>query len=359
MADRNGAVDVTEFVVNQRNGVKGLVDVVSPKSLPPQYVQPPEELLSAGNILAPGSSPVNVIDVSDWTDPRVAEEICEAASTRGFFQIVGHGIPAEELHALRAAARGFFGLAAEERKRYWRGDSVSETMWMTTSFNPYEEQVLEWRDFVKFEYPETEDSAATWPSVCKEQVIEHFKRIRPIAKKMLSILMIKLNSNMDDDQERTLMGTLRMNFNYYPECPNPELAAGVGRHSDINTLTILLQDDVVGGLYARATEHGDKWIQVPPVEDALLVNIGDVLQILSNDRYRSVEHRVTPNRVSRVSIPVFCGPVNDSVIEPLREALEKGEMPRYKKIVYSDYLKSFFGKPHDGKRTMESIRIVS
>lgn len=353
------AMDVTEFVVNQRNGVKGLVDLISPKTLPSRYIQPPEERLAASKILAAGELSVPVIDVSDWTNPRVAEEICEAASTFGFFQIVNHGVSAEELHAVRMAARGFFGLPVEERKRYWKGSSVSETMWMMTSFTPNKEQVLEWRDFVKFEYlPQTEDFAATWPSVCKGQVIQHFKTMKPITKKILDILINNLGSHIDESKEQTLMGTLRMNFNYYPECPNPEFTSGIGRHSDINTLTILLQDDAVGGLYARATERGDQWIHVPQVQGAMVVNIGDVLQILSNDRYKSVEHRGMANHSSRVTIPVYCGPLNDSVIEPLPEVLEKGERPRYKKTVYSDYLKYFFDKPHDGKKTIESIKIV-
>jgi len=196
--------------------------------------------------------------------------------------------------------------------------------------------------------------------VCREQVIDHFKRIKPITERILNILINNLNTIIDESNKETLMGTMRMNFNYYPKCPEPSLAIGTGRHSDINTLTLLLQEDgVLSSLYARATEDGDKWIHVPPIPGAIVVNIGDVLQILSNDRYRSVEHCVVVNKYcSRVSIPVFCGPVHDSVIEPLPEVLDKNnEMARYRKIVYSDYLKFFFGRPHDGKKTIESIKL--
>lgn len=98
----------------------------------------------------------------------MAREICHAASKLGLFQIVNHGIAPAEFKGVIAAARGFFELPAEERRRYWRGSSVSETAWLTTSFNPCIESVLEWRDFLKFEYlPQRHDFAATWPSVCK------------------------------------------------------------------------------------------------------------------------------------------------------------------------------------------------
>ncbi|KAJ0230700.1 hypothetical protein HA466_0305700 [Hirschfeldia incana] len=353
------STDVREFVVNQRNGVKGLVDSLKLTTLPSPYIQPPRERLSSDNILS-SSSQVPVIDVSNWNDPQVASEICHAAAKFGLFQIVNHGIAPVELKALVAAARGFYQLPVEERSRYWKGSSVSETAWLTTSFNPYKESVLEWRDYIKFEFlPQRDGFDATWPPVCKEQVTDHFKRMKPIANNILTILMNNLNSTIDETSKQTLMGTLRMNFNYYPECPEPSLAIGTGRHSDINTLTLLLQEDgVLRSLYARATEDGEKWIHVPPIPGAIVVNIGDVLQIMSNDRYRSVEHCVLVNKsCSRVSIPVFCEPVHDSVIQPLSEVLANNEMARYRKVVYSDYLRGFFERPHDGKATIESVKL--
>ncbi|KAL0728237.1 hypothetical protein Bca4012_024330 [Brassica carinata] len=351
--------DVREFVVNQRTGVKGLVDSLKLTTLPSPYIQPPQERLTSDKILS-SSSQVPVIDLSNWNDPQVASEICDAAAKLGLFQIVNHGIAPVELKALVAAARRFYELPAEEQSRYWKGSSVSETAWLTTSFNPFEESVLEWRDFIKFEFlPERDGFDATWPPVCKEQVTNHFKRMKPIANKILTILIDNLNSTINESTQQTLMGTLRMNFNYYPECPEPSLAIGTGRHSDINTLTLLLQEDGVSrSLYARATEDGDKWIHVPPIPGAIVVNIGDVLQIMRNDRYRSVEHCVLVNKFcSRVSIPVFCEPANDSVIQPLPEVLENNNMAQYRKVVYSDYLKFFFEKPHDGKATIKSVKL--
>lgn len=160
-------MDVRDFVVNQRNGVKGLVDYLTLTTLPSPYIQPLQERLTSDKILS-SSSQIPVIDVSDWTDTHVAREICDAAAKLGLFQIVNHGIALEDLNAVIAAARGFFELSAEERRRYWRGSSVSETAWLTTSFNPVKESVLEWRDFLKFEYlPQQHDFAAMWPPVCK------------------------------------------------------------------------------------------------------------------------------------------------------------------------------------------------
>ena len=170
-------VAITDFVVNQRHGVKGLVDIISPKTLPPCYIQLPEKRVTTEKLIMEAattgkgalSAPViPVIDVSDWKNPNVAEEICEAAATLGFFQIVNHGVSVDEQNELRAAGRGFFDLPTEEKKRYWEGSSVSDTAWYMTSFNPYKEAKLEWRDYLKFEYLSDQvDFAATWPTVCR------------------------------------------------------------------------------------------------------------------------------------------------------------------------------------------------
>lgn len=162
--------------------------------------------------------------------------------------------------------------------------------------------------------------------------------------------------DIDGSKESMLMGTLIVNLLHYPACPTPGLTAGAGRHSDISTITVLLQDDV-GGLYIRGIDD-DSWIHVTPVEEALVINIGDVLQILSNDRYKSIEHRViVDDKRSRVSIPIFVNPEPGEVICPLREALDCGGKPIYKPVKYFDYYNYFFSKAHDGKQTIDFAKI--
>ncbi|KAG2311633.1 hypothetical protein Bca4012_026095 [Brassica carinata] len=342
-------VALTDFVVNQRHGVKGLVD---------KRVTT-EKLIMEAATTGKGALSTPVIPVID--------EICEAAATLVFFQIVNHGVSVDEQNELRAAGRGFFDL---QKKRYWEGSSVSDTAWYMTSFNPYKEAKLEWRDYRHFEYLSDQvDFAATWTFLLsfdedcgRDEVVNHSNRMKPIGRKILEILVNNLNARVE---EQTLMGTLRMNVNYYPECPDPKLTVGTGHHCDINTLTLLLQDDILGSLYAR---YGDKWLHIPPVMGAIVVNIGDMLQILSNDRYKSVEHLfffflsvehlVMASRfLSRISFAYYCGPSYDSVIELLHEVLENGEKPLYKATMYSDYMKYYFARPHTGSKTIKSIKL--
>lgn len=92
-------------------------------------------------------------------------------------------------------------------------------------------------------------------------------------------------TELDEAKESLVMGSRRVNPNYYPKGPEPELTIGVSRHSDVSTFTILLLDDI-GGLYVRKIDDGS-WIHVAPINGALVINIGDALQIISNGRCKA------------------------------------------------------------------------
>ncbi|XAR59951.1 hypothetical protein NMG60_11033142 [Bertholletia excelsa] len=73
---------------------------------------------------------------------------------------------------------------------------------------------------------------------------------------------------------------------------------------------------------------------------------------------QGIEHRVVANgTTNRISVPIFVNPRPGEVIGPLPEVIEKGEKPFYKQVRYSDYVKHFFHKAHDGKKTVEFAMI--
>ncbi|KAF5193549.1 feruloyl CoA ortho-hydroxylase 1-like, partial [Thalictrum thalictroides] len=104
-----------------------------------------------------------------------------------------------------------------------------------------------------------------------------------MARRILEVLMKNVGVELDDDSmDETYMGLSLVNMNYYPTCPDPELTVGIGKHSDIGILTVLVQDDV-GGLLIKLQEDGEfgkkgEWIEVPSIPGALVINIGDALQ---------------------------------------------------------------------------------
>ncbi|KAJ1384122.1 Oxoglutarate/iron-dependent dioxygenase [Sesbania bispinosa] len=345
--------NLIDFLVNQANGVKGLADLNLP-SVPHQYIQPVQARLDKSKIVPQESIPI--IDFTNCDDPDVQDSIFNAATEWGFFQVVNHGIPIKVLNDLKAAVYRFFELPAEEKK-FLKENSPPEVVRLATSFSPHAESVLEWKDYLQLVCASEENIHAHWPAICKDQALEYMKYAEAFIRKLLKVLLKKLNvRELDKARENTLMGAMILGFNYYPACPDPELVAGVGPHSDISSITVLLQDDI-GGLYVKGRD-GDSWIYVPPVDGALIINIGDVLQIMSNERYKSIEHRVVANgSKTRISMPIFVNPAPDAIIGPLPEVLENGDEPKYKQVVYSDYFKYFFSRAHDGKKTIEFAMI--
>ncbi|KAF0915106.1 hypothetical protein E2562_033695 [Oryza meyeriana var. granulata] len=144
--------------------------------------------------------------------------------------------------------------------------------------------------------------------------------------------------------------------NYYPPCPERDVTVGTSRHSDPAFLTVLLQDGM-GGLQALL---GGRWVDVPPVAGALVINVGDLLELVSNARLRSVEHRVVANRsrdTARVSVAAFCnvdlGCENSRsgrLYGPIAELTSAGgDPPRYRSITVAEFLAHNDGKGLDGR----------
>ncbi|XP_047342752.1 feruloyl CoA ortho-hydroxylase F6H1-3-like [Impatiens glandulifera] len=383
--------EVFNFVVTEANGVKGLSDL-GLTGVPNQYVQPVDQrihtnqqststtksVLQSQDLDQQTLHSIPIIDLKNWewltndddildNDHPIGKSICDAAEKWGFFQIINHGVPLEVLDNVIEAAHRFFALPASERRKYVKENLPQDaSIELLTSFSPQKEKVLEWKDFLMHAFYDDDfeqKCSSFWPSVSREQTLEYFKCVKPLIKRLLTVLLKGVGlKEMDDKREHQLMGLLMANFNYYPICPTPEVTAGTGRHSDISSITVLHQDST-GGLYVKAPdwiteEKVESWIHVTPIREALVINIGDVLQIVSNDRYKSIEHRVIPSSAkNRVSVPIFADPPKDATIGPLPEILERGDKAIYKDILYSDYFKYFFGKPHDGKGTIECARV--
>ncbi|KAL2931681.1 F6'H1: Feruloyl CoA ortho-hydroxylase 1 [Bienertia sinuspersici] len=351
--------NTNEFVQNQGYGVKGLADI-GIKSLPNQYIQPQEKRFNIDKISVTNGhdSAIPIIDMSNLDDQNVEKLICDVAEKWGILQIINHGVPLNMLQEVKDATYRFFELPVEEKRRYLVKNSPTSNVKYGTSFSPDFERVLDWKDYLSLLFKSEEEALAYWPLTCRDEALDYLKSTENVIRNLFKILMKGLDIHeIDEEKESQLMGSMRINLNYYPKCPNPELTFGFSHHTDISTLTILLQDDV-GGLYVRRLDDDESWIHVPPMDGALVVNIGDSLQILSNGKYKSVEHLVIANgTTSRVSVATFVNPSPNVTIAPFQEIIDKGDKPIYKKVLFLDYVKHFFSKSHCGKATIEFAKI--
>ncbi|XP_059077590.1 codeine O-demethylase-like [Cryptomeria japonica] len=141
-----------------------------------------------------------------------------------------------------------------------------------------------------------------------------------------------------------------MRMNYYPPCPKPDHVLGLSPHADGSGITLLLQDDEVEGLHIR---KDDKWVAIQPIPYALVVNIGFFLEVMSNGRYRSIEHRaVTSKENARLSIAIFYSPGFDAEISPALELIDENHPCLFKKFIHEDFIRHYMSHKIEGKKAL-------
>ena len=146
----------------------------------------------------------------------------------------------------------------------------------------------------------------------------------------------------------------------YPPCPKPDLIKGLRAHTDAGGIILLCPDVKVSGLQLL---KDDKWIDVPPMRHSIVINLGDQLEVITNGKYKSVEHRVIAQPDgNRMSLASFYNPGSDAVIYPAPELLEKEEKENtimYPKFVFEDYMKLYAGLKFQAKEPrFEAMKAV-
>ncbi|MBA0787836.1 hypothetical protein Gotri_025220, partial [Gossypium trilobum] len=178
-------------------------------------------------------------------------------------------------------------------------------------------------------YTNDDEALQQWPIECRDVALQFLKTSHEMVRNLLEALLGNLGEELDDSKIDAFIGKKMVNMNFYPTCPNPELTVGVGRHSD------MVPEDV-------DMEKKGEWVEIPPIPGALVINIW------SNGRYKSAEHRVrTTSTKSRVSIPIFTSPLPTQKVAPLPQVVKKDGVARYREFVFSNYMNSFFGSAHD------------
>lgn len=318
--------------------------------LPPAFIQPAHQRPDcSSDQLVLEQDHIPVIDLcgrqqlsSDQERLQITQEIGRACEEWGFLQVVNHGVPQDLLDRMRAACHKFFGQSAEERFRF-RSQNVEDGVAYSTSFNPGQEKVRDWKDVLYIrDLPGKCNGFEKAPEICKEAFQEYREEVQKLANWIYRAIFESLGLSSEYlDMELPEISFLVVGVNYYPPCPDPSLTFGFSGHSDVICLALILQDEVSGLQIRKA----DKWIPVKPLPNAFVINVGDQIQILTNGIYKSVEHRVVTNvNKTRLSVGCFFGPREDRKIAPLSKLVTESNPARYKEVAFGDYLKNFYSK---------------
>nr|ALU11268.1 anthocyanidin synthase 1 [Nelumbo lutea]ARQ79449.1 anthocyanidin synthase [Nelumbo nucifera] len=334
-------------------------------SIPKEYVRPQEELISIVDVFEDEKKidegpQIPTVDLKSLNseDPaereKCREELKKAAMEWGVMHLVNHGISDDLIERVKAAGKTFFDLPIEEKEKYANDQASGKIAGYGSKLANNASGQLEWEDyFFHLIYPEGKRDLSMWPKTpadYTEVTSEYARQLRSLATRVFSALSLGLGLE-EGRLEKEVGGVeellMQMKINYYPKCPQPDLALGVEAHTDVSSLTFILHNMVPG---LQAFQDG-KWVTAKCVPNSIIMHIGDTIEILSNGKYKSILHRGLVNKEKvRISWAVFCEPPKEKIIlKPLPELVTETEPARYPPRTFAQHIQyKLFRKTQEG-----------
>ncbi|KAI9563508.1 hypothetical protein GHT06_010971 [Daphnia sinensis] len=270
----------------------------------------------------------NPSDAKEETVTRVSKELDDAFANVGFVYLKNHGIDQHTVDAVLRASQAFFQLPDDCKDVYRRNSTQYD------GYSGVDQEILESKNL--HEVREAYDITSLDSFFPDKHLPEFRQVISELVPKLCQLshrLLRCLAKALDLDDEyfircHTMMcqgsdkNATTFRTLYYPSLADSAIKAGVercGRHSDYGTFTLLFQDDI-GGLEVFS---GGEWVAAAPIPGTVLVNVGDLLQFWTADRYLATIHRVRVpeeeirRRLARQSLAFFVHPDNDVMVSPL------------------------------------------
>ncbi|KAL5774128.1 hypothetical protein ACOSP7_011685 [Xanthoceras sorbifolium] len=272
----------------------------------------------------------------------------------GMFQLVNHGVNSTLMEKMKHEIQEFYKLPIEEKMKYKIKTGDVEGYGTVTR----SEGKLDWGDrFFMITNPthrRKQHLLPELPSSLRNNLESYLLELQELGRKLLGMIGEALKMELKEMEDMFEDGIQAVRMTYYPPCPQPELVMGLTPHSDSTGITILNQVNGVNGLQIK---KDGVWIPVSFLPDSLVVNLGDVLEIMSNGMYRSIEHRATVNsEKERISIAFFINPKFEAEIGPSTSLINPENPPLFKRIRMEDYFNGLFSFKLNGKTYLEKMR---
>jgi isopenicillin N synthase-like dioxygenase len=264
-----------------------------------------------------------------------------ACRDHGFFLLKNHGMQ-QEIDDMWKHSQWFFSQDRKEKLKLLRSEEIPLGFY-DRELTKQKRDLKEVFDFME---TRTDHDINQWPEEIsfKNSMEDFFFKSSEVANQTLDLILSCLGlteNNYVFGDSRT--SNARLNFypindpldNIEKDTVNELGDMALHHHTDPGILTLLLQD-MTGGLQAKSKEFG--WIDIIPEENSIVVNLGDAMQVWTNDNYVAAIHRVLKRTSeSRYSTPFFFNPKSESIIEPIPEIAESN--PVYKSFTWKQYIR--------------------
>ncbi len=290
----------------------------------------------------------------DETNAQVMQalgnEVSNALTKIGFMAVTNIGISAAELQQVFATSQQFFALSDTEKLQcaYTNAaDNFGFQGMLAESLDPALpadlKETFTMRDPQK--YAQTD---SRWPTVTfRETSIQFYQDALAAANKVLRVFAAALGVKSDYFVQTFSGENVTLRFLHYPSV-GPDAAAqqlGAGAHTDYGIITLLFQD-AVGGLEVKDADG--IWQPVGYVENAIIINTGDLMERWTNGRYKSTLHRVQPKigQQARYSIALFMDPDSKTEVSVLDHCVSETNPAKYPPITAGEHIQQKLEATH-------------
>jgi isopenicillin N synthase-like dioxygenase len=311
-------------------------------------------------------SEIAVIDIEGFlagkdlvSAPKAVEE---AASTIGFFEVVGHGVARQPIDDAYEAMAALSGLSPEAKAAFLSEGHPYRGFHM----NRDEHGVVRQERFLvsRFDdaasaiaagvHPERADFfyANIWPDLAgfRQAISGLFALTNGLAEKMMPLCAVALGLPQGFFDEMLAPNASTFAVNHYPAGGEPSTPTDprvlFAEHSDGNTLTILHQRGTYEGLEVKPLDADGEWVRIPVVDDAFVINVGELMTRWTNDHWPATRHRVVASESStdsRTTLTTFHLPALDAVVAPL-EVCGGLEDPHYEPVTPYEWERQFMAR---------------
>lgn len=278
---------------------------------------------------------------SDCLEDRmqVVQALDRACKEVGFLYIQGEQFQPELFDKLKEIAESYFAQDENQKMQNYIGLSKNHSGYVPIGEEQFKANVYDLKEAydINYDYQEIENrrpllGPTQWPndSQFKEQVLAYYQHIKAIGHQLFKAFALALELEEDYFDAHLKHAPSQLRLIHYPFNPNAEDQFGIGAHTDYECFTLLFP--TAEGL--QVLDKQGEWIDIPLIENTMVMNIGDMMEILSNGRYLATKHRVKRVKQERYSFPLFFSCDYDYIIQPII----KNEVPHYPPMKGGEHL---------------------
>jgi len=306
-------------------------------------------------------SEIPIIDIAalgstDAAELEVVKAIRDASIHVGFFYITSHGIAPAETRGMLAACERFFSLPQVQRDALYLINSLNYRGYLPIGVlgqnTERPRDLLESFNVGMELGPDDADVRSgkplhggnQWPDGLpgfRDAIIRYYSLMDALMRRLLQGFAMAAELPRDGFDHLFRKPLTQMRLLHYPAQDVPQgNMIGARAHRDFGFFTILLQDDV-GGL--EVSNQSGEWVVAPPMDGAFVVNVAEMLKLVTNGQFSSALHRVI-NRYGRerYSVPFFANPSYDAVLAPLPQFVDHAHPAQFGPYPVGEQMLSFY-----------------